>query len=113
MLVYLQKSDKKDKKYMVTIFNPNKNSSIKPKIVHFGADGYSDYTKHKDWDRMKRYESRHKKKENWNKSGIYTAGFWSKWILWNKPTIKDSIETIEKKFNITIIQGKPPQKFFI
>ena len=101
---YLRKSTRSDKKYMVTVIKPNGTK----KTVHFGQDGYSDYTKHKDKDRMKRYESRHKPRENWTKSGIDTAGFWSKWILWNKPTITESIKSTETKFNITIKRGNPP-----
>ena len=52
----------------------------------FIPNGYSDYLKHKDVDRMKLYTDRHRKNENWTKSGIKTAGFWSKYLLWNKPT---------------------------
>ena len=43
--------------------------------VHFGAQGYSDYTKHKDPERKRRYITRHQKSENWTKSGVLTAGF--------------------------------------
>ena len=57
------------------------------KIVQFGANGYSDYTIHKDYDRMLRYIARHKTREDWTISGIYTPGFWSKHLLWNKPSI--------------------------
>ena len=99
--IYLRRSTKPDKKYMVTIDR---------KTVHFGAAGMSDYTKHKDPERKKRYIARHKKRENWNKSGIKTAGFWSRWLLWGKPTIKGSIKYIEKRFNVKIIRGKPPKK---
>lgn len=99
--VYLQKSNKPNKKYMVTIGR---------KTVHFGSVGYSDYTKHKDPDRKKNYISRHKTRENWTKSGIKTAGFWSRWILWNEPGLLKSIKATEKKFKIKIIRGKPPVK---
>lgn len=92
--VKLQKSSKKDKKYQVTINN---------KTVHFGAAGYSDYTKHKDAQRKQRYINRHKKRENWNKSGVDTAGFWSRWILWNKPTIRDSKSNVQQRFGIKFI----------
>ena len=44
IIVYLQKSDKKDKKFKVTIVRDSERN----KTVHFGASGYSDYTKHKD-----------------------------------------------------------------
>jgi hypothetical protein len=40
--------------------------------------------------------------ENWTKSGLRTAGFLSRWILWNKPTILASIKDVEDRFNIKI-----------
>ena len=68
------------------------------KIIKFGATGYSDFTIHKDEARKQRYINRHKNNENWTKSGINTAGFWSKHLLWNLPTIKASYEDIKRKF---------------
>ena len=75
---------------------------INNKTVHFGAKGYSDYTKHKDINRKQRYINRHKKRENWTKSGINTAGFWSRWLLWGEPTLQKSIKKIEDKFKVVI-----------
>ena len=66
--------------------------------ISFGAVGYSDFTKHKDEDRKQRYINRHRNKENWTKSGIDTAGFWSRWLLWNKPSIKDSYNDIKSRY---------------
>jgi len=74
-------------------------------LIHFGAVGYSDYTKHKDPDRKQRYINRHSK-ESWGAKGIYTAGFWARWILWNEPTIAGSIKNTEKKFRIRIRLGR-------
>jgi len=68
------------------------------KHIYFGAVGYSDFTIHKDPDRKQRYINRHEKNENWTKSGINSAGFWSRWLLWNKPSIKASYEDITKRF---------------
>jgi len=99
--ITLKKSTRSDKKYMV-IIHLDKSKSKSKKTVHFGAKDYSDYTKHKDPERKERYIARHKKTENWNKSGITSAGFWSRWILWNKPTFKGSITDTEKRFNIKI-----------
>ena len=93
MIIILSKSTRADKKYMV---------KVDGRTVHFGATGYSDYTKHKDTDRRRRYIARHAARENWNKSGLQTAGFWSRYILWNKPTLAESIRDTEKKFNIKI-----------
>ena len=83
---------------------------IENKTIHFGSVGYSDYTKHKDEIRMKRYETRHRPRENWSKSGIQTAGFWSKWILWNKPSLSASIKDTEKRFGINIKFKKKSNK---
>lgn len=93
MDIVLKRSDKPDKKYMVKVDN---------KTIHFGSRGMSDFTKNKDPERKNRYIARHKKRENWTKSGIKSAGFWSKHILWNKPTIRESIKNTENRFNIKI-----------
>lgn len=66
------------------------------KTVDFGAAGYSDYTKHKDPERKQRYIIRHQKRENWTPSGIHTAGFWSRWILWGEPTLNASKKYTQK-----------------
>jgi Tfp pilus assembly protein FimT len=68
------------------------------KKVYFGQASASDFTLHKDEARKQRYINRHKKNENWNNKD--TAGFWSRWLLWEKPTIKESYDNIKKKFNI-------------
>lgn len=104
-IVYMRKSTRKGKKYMVTIIHKNNKRCT----VHFGANGMSDYTKHKDKDRMKRYEARHRSRENWTKSGICTAGFWAKWILWSKPGIKLASDYTSKKFDIIIRRSNPPK----
>ena len=93
MIIFLKKSGRKDKKFMVVIDN---------KTVHFGQFGASDYTINKDPQRKRLYINRHRSNENWKKTGILTAGFWSRWLLWNETTISKSISSIEKKFNVKI-----------
>ena len=66
------------------------------KTISFGAAGYSDFSIHKNPERKERYIARHKKNEDWNKSGIKTAGDWSKKMLWNKDTLTKSIDDISK-----------------
>ena len=68
--------------------------------VSFGAKGYSDFTKHKDEERKKLYIARHKAREDWTRSGVLTAGFWSRWVLWNKPALRASIEDTRIRFNL-------------
>ena len=53
-------------------------------MLDFGAAGYSDYTIHHDPQRKERYIERHKKNEQWGKSGIGTAGYYGRWVLSNK-----------------------------
>lgn len=90
-IVHIQKSPNPNKKYRVSGATWH---------VDFGASGYSDYTKHKDPARKQRYITRHKKHENW--SNEKTAGFWSRWLLWEKPTIAESKKFIKRKFGILI-----------
>ena len=111
----LSKSPKKDKKFRIVI--PSGKS------VDFGGKGYSDYTIHKDLSRMRLYVQRHggsvpnrnkddlqnrmlkvkkSSKENWTKSGINSAGFWSRWLLWSYPNLKKAKNHIETSFNIVI-----------
>ena len=68
------------------------------KKIYFGQAGASDFTLHKNEARKQLYINRHKNNENWTKSGIDTAGFWSRWLLWSKPSIKESYEEIKKRF---------------
>lgn len=100
MTYYLSKSTRKDKKFVVIKYNEDTGNY---NTLNFGAYGYSDYTIHKDIKRKNSYIARHSVNEDWTKKGINTAGFWSKWILWNKENIKDSIRDTEKKFNIKIV----------
>lgn len=92
----LSKSKSKNKKFKIT----------NGKTINFGDNRYEDFTKHKDPNRKRLYILRHKKREDWTKSGIDTAGFWSKHILWNKNTLNKSIKDTENRFNIDIIKKK-------
>lgn len=84
-----------DKKYQVKLKN---KKTGREKTIKFGAKSYTDYTISKDKEQKERYLARHKKNENWNNPA--TAGALSRWILWNKPTIKESLADYKKKFNL-------------
>lgn len=94
--VKISKSTNPKKKLMAIFYDNGK----KKKTTHFGAAGMSDFTKHNDEDRKKRYLDRHRKNENWNK--YMTAGSLSRWVLWNKKTLKASIEDYVKRFNLSL-----------
>ena len=88
MDIVISKSNRKDKKLKAVTDNK--------KTIHFGASGYSDYTKNKDDNRKDAYIQRRKK----NESCTYfkTAGFYANHILWNKPSILESIKDTNKQF---------------
>jgi hypothetical protein len=90
----LQLSPRSDKKWRIT--------TPSGKNVDFGASGYSDFSLHHNPDRKESYISRHANNEDWTVSGINTAGFWSRWLLWNLPSFKASVRDIEKTFGIKI-----------
>ena len=93
--VVISNSTRPGKKKMAVFTN---SSTGKKKTTHFGAAGMSDYTIHKDKERMKRYLARHKKRENWN--NYTSAGSLSRWILWNKPSYQASVSDYKKRFNL-------------
>lgn len=89
-LVKIVKSPNKLKKYRA-YFSDGKHTD-------FGATGYSDFIKHKNPERKKRYISRHISRENWK--APKTAGALSLYILWNKPTFRASVADYKKRFNL-------------
>ena len=93
--ILITRSPTKDKKFRAELPDG--------KTVDFGQKGYSDYTIHKDPARMRRYLFRHRLRENWGKSGMHKAGFWSRWLLWSKPCLDCAKKLIEKKFNVRIV----------
>jgi len=78
-------------KYVAVFSNP-------PQHISFGALGYEDYTQHNDANRKKLYLNRHRKNEDW--TNPRTAGALSRWILWNKSSLEESIAHYIKKFHM-------------
>jgi hypothetical protein len=91
--IELKKANGNKYKYRATLKNKKNN---REKNINFGAKGYEDMTTHKDEKRKTAYLKRHQKTENWE--DITTKGAWSRWLLWNKKTIKESLNDIKKKF---------------
>ena len=98
-LVSIKKSPKKDKKLVATFRTPEGRT----KQVHFGAKGYQNYggvgkERHVDPERKRRYIERHRKREDWTRPD--TAGSLSRWVLWNKSTLKASIADYKRRFRL-------------
>ena len=78
------------------------------KIIHFGAAGMSDFTKHRDNVRKNRYIFRHHK--DLGTGDPTRAGYLSTFILWNKPSLQASISDYKRRLNIYNRTGKFPTK---
>ena len=84
------KSDNPKKKYKAIFIKDDG----KTKTVHFGANGYEDYTQHKNLERRRLYRQRHEKDL---KGDPMRAGYLSYYILWGDST---SLQTNIKAFKI-------------
>ena len=89
---------------MQVVIQPTKSKNKKleavidgKKTVPVGQKNASDFTLNKNPGEKARYINRHEKREDWTKSGINTAGFYSKHVLWNKDTIQKSVNDLNKK----------------
>jgi hypothetical protein len=99
--VEISRSSNSEKKLMA-VFEDSEGKKMK--TTHFGQRGASDYTKHGDKERMERYLERHgggtttSTKEDWKDPT--TAGALSRWILWNKPSLKASFDDYKSRFGL-------------
>ena len=86
MNIVITPSNKTNKKF---------TALIDDKKIHFGDSRYSDYTLHKDTERKKAYLARHKK-DNYTNPNY--PSFYATNLLWNKPTLKESIKNTNEKY---------------
>ena len=97
MNIVITPSDKTNKNKKITAVINN------DKKIHFGDSRYQDFTKHKDPERKKTYLARHKHDNAQNP--LYPS-FYATNLLWNKPTLKESIVDTNKKYKNINIQLK-------
>lgn len=96
MFALISISNSKNKKFDILLFQ----DGIQIKKLSFGDSRYEDFTQHHDEIRKMLYDSRHKKLEDWDDP--FTKGFWSKHLLWNKETLRESADDIEHNYSIPI-----------
>jgi hypothetical protein len=98
MEVIIKLSDRVDKRYMSVFYDTKK----KIKTTHFGykdKDGFgSTYIDHKNDDKKDAYIARHKVNEDFN--DYMSAGSLSRYILWNKKTLRESISDYKRRFSL-------------
>jgi hypothetical protein len=75
-------------------------TSGREKTIRIGQKGADDFTKTKSEEQKDRYLTRHRAREDWTQSGILSSGFWARWLLWNKPTLQQSLSDVKKRFDI-------------
>lgn len=100
LLSFKRANDKKHK-YKVELLDMNTDKKFSVKFGAYGMNDYTIYTKNNDPDKDKykrQYLNRHRKNEDWK--DIQTAGAWSRWVLWNKGNVDDSLLDMIKKFKI-------------
>ena len=90
MRVRVSKSNRAGKKYSAAIEGGP--------TIHFGAKGFQDFTLTGDEERKAAYLARHKVREDWTLGGVKSAGFWARWLLWNKPSLAESIADLNRRF---------------
>lgn len=118
------KSPKKKKKWRAIVERADGTT----RTVDFGASKMDDYTTHYDAHRMARYVARHggqgvnleatkrhsphrvhrdmsrvtrSDRESWNDPE--TPGYWSRWYLWNEPSLRAAARAIKKRDGIRVV----------
>ena len=99
----VRRSHRKEKKFDAVFVQDNGREKVVPFGARKNVNGkwvdMSDFTKHRDVTRKNRYLNRHSGMgEHWNKPD--TPGALSRWVLWNKPTLKASISDFKKRFKL-------------
>jgi len=100
---YIKSSPRDDKRYRVVMSKDGSQHSH-----DFGKPGATTYKDGASEDKRKNYLKRHSQMgEDWTQSGIHSAGFWSRWLLWEKRTLRAAAKHIQDKFNLKVeIDGR-------
>lgn len=91
------------KKLRITIIRGDSSRTLK-----IGSRAHQSFPDHKDETRKLRYIKRHGPREDWTPSGVDTAGFWARAILWNLPTLRESAKKTGQLLGAPIyLNGQP------
>jgi hypothetical protein len=85
-------------KRLDAIFVDSKGQQLVTTRVPFGQYQGSTYVDHQDDSKKAAYLKRHRVRENWQDPR--TPGALSRWILWNKPSIEESLQDYCKRFKM-------------
>jgi hypothetical protein len=95
MSIGLGKSTRPDKLYMAVVGR---------RKVHFGRKGVVYFVTKNPRDKaaLKHDFLREHSGEDWSIDGVLTPQFWTRWVLWNKPSKAESIKNMQRRFNVSI-----------
>jgi hypothetical protein len=95
MSIGLGKSTRPDKLYMAVVGR---------RKVHFGRKGVVYFVTKTPGDKaaLKHDFLREHSGEDWSIDGVLTPQFWTRWVLWNKPSKAESIKNMQRRFNVSI-----------
>lgn len=96
-LISVKPSKTKGKKYDAVFLYPDTTQ----RTVAFGAEGYSDFTIHKDEERKQRYITRHSPREEglWKTRPDSPAAL-SRYLLWEEPTLQTAIRRYKERYSL-------------
>jgi hypothetical protein len=84
-------------KKLMAIFEVNYNTLIK---VHFGSKFSKTFIDHNDITKKANYIKRHKALGTEDYTDVFTPASLSMFLLWNKPTLEESLEDFKERFNV-------------
>ncbi len=94
-LIDIKPSTRDTKKYMAEFITPKGTT----KTTHFGAKGYDDFILSGGNEMKKKaYIARHGATESFKNPT--DASTLARYVLWNKPTLKASIDDYKKRFGL-------------
>jgi hypothetical protein len=96
-LVEIMPGQRPGKEYTALISQAN----ARVRAVHFGAAGAQQYPDHRDDNKKRAWLARHSPRGRWDDP--FSAGFWSRWLLWNKNTLEASARDIERVRGFPVI----------
>ena len=99
--IALRRPTAQGKKHKMVFYRKDASGLTRVKATHFGQKGASDFTRHNDEGRKRLYLARHRPRENWNDP--HSAGSLSRYVLWNKPTIKAGVNDYARRFGFKVL----------
>ena len=94
---FLGASWRRGKKYVVVAHNSRTKTNGPP--IHFGDVNTPNFTQHHNTKLRDEYLQRQQRR---GAGGPATPQFWDRWILWNKPTKRESIRALERALHAEI-----------